>query len=67
MCPMLVAIERKSRSSQPVMPHSPQHREAAHLVEAIAGINKRRVTRIRILIEELKGLQCPLSPSTPFP
>ena len=63
---MIVAIERKSRSSRPAVPHSPQHCQADQLIEAIAGINKCRATWIRILSEELKGFQCPLSPSTPF-
>ena len=63
---MLIAIERKSCSGRPAVPHSPQHRQAAQLIEAIAGINKRSATWIRILSEELKGFQCPLSPSTPF-
>ena len=39
LCPMLVAIERKSCSSRPAVTYSPQHCQAAHLVEAIAGIN----------------------------
>ena len=63
---MLVAIERKSRSDQPAVPHNPQHRQAAQLIEAIVGINKRLATRLRILSEELKGFLLPLSPSTPF-
>ena len=64
LCPMLVEIERKSRSGRPAVPHSPQHRQAAQLIEAIAGINECRAARLRILSEELKGLQGPLSPST---
>ena len=63
---MLVAIERKSRSGRPAVPHSPLHRQAAQLIEAIADINKPRATRLRILNEELKGFQCLFSPSTPF-
>ena len=63
---MLVAIERKSRSSRLAVPHSPQHRQAAQLIEPIAGINKRSSARLSFLSEELKGFQCPLSPSTPF-
>ena len=39
LCPMIVAIERKSCSSRPAVPHSPQHRQAAQLVQAIVGIN----------------------------
>ena len=38
----------------------------AQLVEAIAGINKRSPVWLSILSEELKGFQCPLSPSNPF-
>ena len=66
MLPMLVAIESKSRSSRLAVLHSPQHRQSAQLVEAIAGINERSSARLRFLSEELKGFQCPLSPSTPF-
>ena len=65
LCTMLVSIERKSRSGRPAVLHSPQHCQAAQLIEAIVGINKRHATRLRILSEELKGFQCPLSPSTP--
>ena len=63
---MFVAIERKSRSGRPAVPHSPQHCQAAHLIGAITGINERSSARLSILSEELKGFQCPLSPSTPF-
>ena len=64
--PMLVAIEGKCRSSRPAVLLSPQHRQAAQLVEAIAGINERSSARLRFLCEELKEFQCLLSPSTPF-
>ena len=43
------------------MPHSPQHFQAARLVEPITGINERCSDRLRFLSEKLKGSQCPLS------
>ena len=49
---MLVVIERKSRSGWPAVPHSPQHRQVAQLIEAIAGMNKHRATWLRILSRE---------------
>ena len=49
---MLVAIERKSRSGWPAVSHSPQKRQAAQIIEAIAGINKRPATWLRILTQD---------------
>ena len=39
--PMPVAIEHKPRPRRPAVPHSPQHFQAAQLVEPITGINER--------------------------
>ena len=55
LCPMLVAIERKSHSSQPAVPHSPQHRQAAQLVEPITGVNERSAGPLSFLSEELRS------------
>ena len=61
---MPIAIEREPRPRRPAVSHSPQHFQAAQLVEPIKGINKRSSTCLCILSEELKGSQCPLSSST---
>ena len=59
---MLVAIEGEPLPCRPAVQPSPQHCQASQLVEAIAGINESSSA----LSEELKGFQCPLSPSTSF-
>ena len=64
--PMPIAIEREPRPRRPAVPHSPQHSQAAQLVEPITGINERSDTWLSFLSEELKGFQCPLSHFTPF-
>ena len=66
MHPMLVSIERKSRSSWPEVSHSLQHCQAAQLVESIKGINEHCPARLCILSQELYGSQSPQSPLTPF-
>ena len=65
--PMLVAIEHEPRPRRPAVSYSPQHCQAAQLVEPITGINERSTARLSFLSEELKALQCPLSPSTLLP
>ena len=64
---MPIAVEREPRPRWPAVTHSPQHRKAAQLIKPITGINVRSTTRLCFLSEELKGFQCPLSPSTLFP
>ena len=66
MRPIPITIERKPLPRQPEVPHSPQHFQAAQLVEPITGINEHGSAQICILSEELKGSQCPLSTFTPF-
>ena len=66
MRPMPIAIEREPSPCWPVVLHSPQHCQAAHLIEPITGINERSSARLSFLSEELKGSQCPLSPPTLF-
>ena len=63
---MLVSVEREPHPHRPAVLHSPQHFQAAQLIETIMGINGRCAFRIIFLSEELKGFQCLLSPSTPF-
>ena len=62
--PMPIEIEHEPRPCRTAVLHSPQHCQAAQLVEPIKGIDERSTARLRFLSEEIKGLQCPLSPST---
>ena len=57
--PMPVAIECKSRPCWSAVTHRPEHRQAAQLFEAIAGINKRCPARISILSQEPCGFHPP--------
>ena len=61
--PMTIAIEREPCPRRPEVLHSPQHRQAAQFIEPITGINERSTAQLSFLSEELKGFQCPLSPS----
>ena len=58
---MPVSIESKPRPRRPAVPHSPQHCQAAQLVEPITDINEHCSARMSFLSEELKGSQFPLS------
>ena len=63
--PMPIAIEREPRPRRPEVSHSPQHCQAAQLVEPITGIKEGSSAWLCILSEELKGSQCPMSTATP--
>ena len=56
---MLVAIEREPHPHRPVVLQSPQHCQAAQLVEAITGGNELSSARLGFLSEKLQGLQFP--------
>ena len=63
---MPTEIERKPRPRRTAMPYSPQHCQAARLVEPITGINDLCPARLCFLSQELYGFQCLYSPITPF-